>query len=66
MEELVTHKTTINVPIDLYNELKREARVLGINFNALLLIKLQEIQKQKATLDLLERAIDTIKANENK
>lgn len=66
MEEIQTHKTTINVPLDLYNDLKREARVLGINFNALLLIKLQEMQKQKDTLKLLQKALDTIEFSKNK
>lgn len=59
-ERLETHKTTINIPIDLYNELKRESTVLGINFNALLLIKIQEYQKQQEALKMLTKAIDLI------
>ena len=55
-----THKTSINIPIDLFNELKKESKLLGINFNALILIKIQEYQKQNQALKLLDRALNEI------
>ena len=47
------HKTTINLPIELYEDMKRECKVLGINFNALLLIKLNKLKEQDSALDSL-------------
>ena len=55
-----TYKTSINIPIDLFNELKKESKLLGINFNALILIKIQEYQKQNQALKLLDRALNEI------
>lgn len=60
-----THKTSINIPIDLFNELKRESKVLGINLNALILIKIQEYQKQNNALKLLDRALNEIEQQRN-
>ena len=47
------HKTTIKLPIELYEDMKRECKVLGINFNALLLIKLNKLKEQDSALDSL-------------
>jgi hypothetical protein len=46
-------KTSINFPIDTYIELNREAKVLGIPLSSLILIKLNELKKQKESKDLL-------------
>ena len=61
-----THKTSINIPIDLFNELKRESKILGINLNALILIKIQEYQNQNNALKLLDRALNEIEQQRNK
>lgn len=57
------HKTTINVPLDLYQEMKSEAKALGINFNALLLIKLNKLKEQDNALDSLKVISDAITNN---
>lgn len=46
-------KTSINFPIDTYIELNREAKVLGVPLSSLILIKLNELKKQKESKDLL-------------
>lgn len=51
------HKTTINIPLSMYEEMKREASVLGINFNALILIKLDKLKEQKTALDTLSEIL---------
>lgn len=58
------HKTTINLPLSLYEEMKREASVLGINFNALLLIKLDKLKEQKNALDTLSEILQLMKKEE--
>ena len=55
-----THKTSINIPIDLFIKLKEESKVLGINLNALILIKIQELEKQNYSFELLNRALNQI------
>lgn len=60
MNEIQTHKTSINIPIDLFSKLKEESKVLGINLNALILIKIQELEKQNYSLELLNRALNEI------
>ena len=55
-----THKTTINIPIDLFSKLKEESKVLGINLNSLILIKIQELEKQNYSFELLTRALNEI------
>jgi len=47
------HKTTINLPKSMYEDMKRESKVLGINFNALVLIKLNKLKEQDHALDSL-------------
>lgn len=66
MNKLPYHKTSINIPNELYDEMKRESKVLGINFNALLLIKLNYYKQQQDNLKLLEKAIETINEYKNK
>lgn len=46
-------KTTLNMPIETYIELNREATVLGIPFSSLILIKLNQLKKQQEDKDLL-------------
>lgn len=46
-------KTSINFPVDTYIELNREAKVLGVPLSSLILIKLNELKKQKESKDLL-------------
>lgn len=46
-------KTTINIPIDTFNELNKEATDLGIPFSSLILIKLNQLKEQKEGKDLL-------------
>lgn len=46
-------KTTLNMPIETYIELNREANVLGIPFSSLILIKLNQLKKQQEDKDLL-------------
>ena len=60
------HKTKINVPLDLFLEMKRDAKVLGINFNALLLIKLNKLKEQDNALDSLKIISEAITSNMNK
>ena len=60
MNEIQTHKTSINIPIDLFSKLKEESKVLGINLNSLILIKIQELEKQNYSLELLNRALNEI------
>ena len=55
------HKTTVNLPFALYEEMKSEAKVLGINFNALLLIKLNKLKEQKTALDTLSEILSYMK-----
>lgn len=60
-----THKTSINIPIDLFTKLKEESKVLGINLNALILIKIQELERQNNSLKLLNRALNEIEQQKN-
>lgn len=58
------HKTTINIPLDTYEEMKREAKVLGVNFNAILLMKLNKLKEQKTALDTLSEILSIMKKEE--
>lgn len=60
-----THKTSINIPIDLFIKLKEESKILGINLNALILIKIQELERQNNSLKLLNRALNEIERQKN-
>lgn len=60
MIETQTHKTSINIPIDLFSKLKEESKALGINLNALILIKIQELEKQNYSLEILNRVLNEI------
>lgn len=55
-----THKTSINIPIDLFIKLKKESKFLGINLNALILIKIQEVERQNYSFELLNRLLNEI------
>lgn len=52
-------KTSMNIPIDFYNELNREANSLGIPFSSLILIKLNELKKQQEDKDLLTQLLNS-------
>lgn len=52
-------KTSMNIPIDIYNELNREANALGIPFSSLILIKLNELKKQQEDKDLLTQLLNS-------
>lgn len=52
-------KTSMNIPIDFYNELNREANALGIPFSSLILIKLNELKKQQEDKDLLTQLLNS-------
>lgn len=61
---MLYHKTTINLPKEVYDDLARQAKVLGVNFNAMLLMTLNQIKEQKDALDILNKVIDTINYQE--
>lgn len=48
-----THKTTINIPNDVWIELSKEAKVLGVPISAIILFKLNQLKDQKKDKDLL-------------
>ena len=48
-----THKTTINIPNDVWIELSKEAKVLGVPISAIILFKLNQLKKQQEDKDLL-------------
>lgn len=60
-----THKTSINIPFNLFSKLKEESKFLGINVNALILIKIQEFERQNYTLELLNRVLNEIEQQKN-
>lgn len=48
-----THKTTINIPNEVWIELSKEAKVLGVPISAIILFKLNQLKDQKKDKDLL-------------
>ena len=48
-----SHKTTINIPNDVWIELSKEAKVLGVPISAIILFKLNQLKKQQEDKDLL-------------
>lgn len=53
-----TKKISMNLPIETYIELNREANVLGIPFSSLILIKLNQLKKQQDDKDLLTNLLN--------
>ena len=51
-------KITMNLPLDLYCNLKKEAKSLGINLTALVIVKLNQLEESKKTIKILEKATD--------
>lgn len=49
----------MNIPNETYIELNREANVLGIPFSSLILIKLNQLKKQKEDRDLLTTLLNS-------
>ena len=43
----------MNIPTEMYIELNRESKVLGVPLSSLILIKLNELKKQQESKDLL-------------
>ncbi len=52
-------KISMNIPNETYIELNREANVLGIPFSSLILIKLNQLKKQKEDRDLLTTLLNS-------
>lgn len=53
-----THKTTINIPNDVWIELSKEAKALGVPISAIILFKLNQLKDQKKDKDLLYSLIN--------
>lgn len=53
MKDKNIKKTSINIPIETYEELSRESRVLGINLSALILVKLNQLKQQQDATKIL-------------
>lgn len=53
MKDKNIKKTSINIPIETYEELARESRVLGINLSALILVKLNQLKQQQDATKIL-------------
>lgn len=53
-----THKTTINIPNDVWIELSKEAKRLGVPISAIILFKLNQLKDQKKDKDLLYSLIN--------
>lgn len=53
-----THKTTINIPNDVWIELSKEAKSLGVPISAIILFKLNQLKDQKKDKDLLYSLIN--------
>ena len=53
-----THKTTINIPNDVWIELSKEAKRLGVPISAIILFKLNQLKDQKKDKDLLYNLIN--------
>lgn len=53
MKDKSIKKTSINIPIETYEELSRESRVLGINLSALILVKLNQLKQQQDATKIL-------------
>lgn len=52
-------KISMNIPNETYIELNREANALGIPFSSLILIKLNQLKKQKEDRDLLTTLLNS-------
>lgn len=52
------HKTTINIPNEVWIELSNEAKVLGVSISAIILFKLNQLKEQKKDKDLLYNLIN--------
>ena len=48
-----SHKTTINIPNEVWIELSNEAKMLGVPISAIILFKLNQLKDQKKDKDLL-------------
>ena len=53
-----THKTTINIPNEVWIELSKEAKALGVPISAIILFKLNQLKDQKKDKDLLYNLIN--------
>lgn len=53
-----THKTTINIPNEVWVELSKEAKRLGVPISAIILFKLNQLKDQKKDKDLLYNLIN--------
>ena len=53
-----THKTTINIPNEVWIELSNEAKMLGVPISAIILFKLNQLKDQKKDKDLLYNLIN--------
>ena len=48
----------LNMPIELYNELKEESDKIGVNVTALIIFKIREYQKQCKIIDSLPTLVE--------
>ena len=53
-----THKTTINIPNEVWIELSKEAKRLGVPISAIILFNLNQLKDQKKDKDLLYSLIN--------
>ena len=53
-----THKTTINIPNEVWIELSKEAKLLGVPISSIILFKLNQLKEQKKDKDLLYNLIN--------
>lgn len=61
-----TKKTTINLPNSIYETIKKEADKLGINFNAMIIIKLNKIIEQEQQIIMLKDTVNLLQNQESK
>lgn len=61
-----TKKTTINLPIKLYEEIKKKGDNIGINFNAMIIIELNKILEQEKQIELLNKTVNMLEQKESK
>lgn len=54
-------KITMNLPMNLYNELKKESHKLGVNLTALVIMKLNQLKEQQNTIEILAKATELSK-----
>lgn len=62
-KSIETKRFNMNIPIELYNDLKKESDLLGVNITALILFKLKQLQEQYKLIDAFPALLEEIKKN---